>query len=106
MAEQTKDEPKAEAKTETRTAAMAEMLNAAESFRLLQQQAALEALKLPEQRLDDASPDGGAKPYTLRDLGDGEFQKINAFGDEVNERGELTARGRESAQARATAGIG
>lgn len=94
--------PKADA---NRAAAVADMLNVADSLRLLQQQATKEAMKLPEQRLDDASPDGGAKPYTLRNDGDGKFTKINAFGDEVNEQGELTEAGKASAAARAQAGI-
>ena len=94
--------PKAEA---NRAAAVADMLNVADSLRLLQQQATKEAMKLPEKRLDDASPDGGAKPYTLRNDGDGKFTKINALGDEVNESGELTDEGKRTAAARAQAGI-
>lgn len=94
--------PKAES---NRAAAVADMLNVADSLRVLQQQATKEAMKLPEKRLDDASPDGGAKPYTLRNDGDGKFTKINAFGDEVNEQGELTDEGKRTAAARAQAGI-
>jgi hypothetical protein len=109
MAEQTKDErseAKAEApKQDSRSAALADMINVAASLKAIQDAAAIEAMKLPDKRLDDASPEGGAKPYTLRDDGDGTFTKINAFGDEVNESGELTARGRESAAARAQSGV-
>jgi hypothetical protein len=94
--------PKAEP---ARATAIADMLNVADSLRLLQQQAAQEAMKLPEKRLDDASPDGGAKPYTLRNDGDGKFTKINAFGDEVDEQGALTDEGKRTAAARAQAGI-
>jgi hypothetical protein len=94
--------PKAEA---NRAAAMADMLNVADSLRLIQAEAAKEAMRLPGKRLDDASPDGGAKPYTLRNDGDGKFTKINAWGDEVNEQGELTENGKASAAARAQAGI-
>ena len=112
MAEQDKD--RAENATATapipkagpdRTAAVAEVLNMAESLRLVQQQEALRAMQLPDKRLDDASPDGGAPPFTLREIGDGEFLKVNAWGDEVNDKGELTARGKETAAARAQSGV-
>jgi hypothetical protein len=66
-----------------RTEAIAEMVSAAAALKSINDQLALEAMQLPEKRLDDASPDGGASPYTLRDDGDGHFTKVDAFGNEV-----------------------
>src|SRR5262245_56679340 len=89
MAEQAKA-PEAAAPSSSaagRSAAMADMINVADSLRLLQQQAAIEAMKLPDPPIDDAGPDGGAPPYTLRDDGGGKVTKINADGAEVDEQG-------------------
>jgi hypothetical protein len=75
-----------------RVEALADMVNAATALQEIQAAAAIEAARLPEKRLDDAGPDGGAKPYTLRIIGqksDGtpETQRVNADGVEVNESG-------------------
>jgi hypothetical protein len=87
----------AEAKEQARPAAsgaasMADTINVlkvADSLRLMQEQAAIEAMKLPDKRLDDAGPDGGATPYTLRDDGNGNSTKVNSEGQEVNDQGEV-----------------
>jgi hypothetical protein len=59
------------------------LVSAASALQVVQAQAALEAMKLPDQRLDDASDEGGAPGYTLRDDGDGKFTKVDSEGREV-----------------------
>jgi hypothetical protein len=80
-------QPSSQAPTEAqRTGAMGEFLNVAAAMEAARQQHVFEAMKLPEKRLDDASENGGAAPYTLRDDGDGNFTKVDAFGNEFKER--------------------
>ena len=61
------------------------LVSAASALQVVQAQAALEAMKLPDKRLDDASESGGAPGYTLRDDGDGKFTKVNSEGKEVKD---------------------
>jgi hypothetical protein len=84
MADETKPaaaEPKAAPPQHVQ--ALGEMVNAAAALQQIQAQAMREAMQLPEKRLDDASSDGGASPFTLRDDGGGKFTKIDAWGKEV-----------------------
>jgi hypothetical protein len=83
---QTQERQQAQAPTESqRLGAMGEFISVAAAMDAARQQMVFEATKLPEKRLDDASENGGAAPYTLRDDGGGNFTKVDAFGNEYKD---------------------
>jgi len=63
------------------------LANAAMGLQIAQAKAAMDAMKLPEKRLDDAGPNGGAPGYILRDDGDGKFTKVDSEGREIKDKG-------------------
>jgi hypothetical protein len=84
---QTQERQQPQAPTESqRLGAMGEFISVAAAMDAARQQMVFEATKLPEKRLDDASENGGAAPYTLRDDGGGNFTKVDAFGNEFKEK--------------------
>jgi hypothetical protein len=84
---QTQERQQSQAPTESqRLGAMGEFISVAAAMDAARQQMVFEATKLPEKRLDDASENGGAAPYTLRDDGGGNFTKVDAFGNEFKEK--------------------
>jgi hypothetical protein len=94
----TKGEERRSAPAAPKTEALAEMVNAANAFAAIQQQAALEAMKLPERRLDDASENGGAPGYILRPAGtdaDGnpQYVRVDANGNEIGKASRADLRG-------------
>lgn len=100
-------EAKAEERTEAaattsapkaNTEALSQLVNAANALESVRAQQAIEAMKLPEKRLDDASEGGGAPGYTLRQVGtddDGnpQYVRIDAFGNELGKATRADLRG-------------
>ncbi len=77
----------AETASEGGAQALADMVKAASALQLIQAQAAVEAMKVPEKRLDDASEQGGASGTTLKQIGPDEFIEVDADGNEVKKGG-------------------
>src|SRR4030095_12425792 len=74
-----------------RTEALAELVNAAAALPVLEAAAATEEMKTPEARLDDASDDGGAEPYTLKatgvdEKGEPTYVQVDANGEEIKQK--------------------
>jgi hypothetical protein len=74
-----------------RTEALAQIVSAAAALHDVNARAAVEAMKIPDARLDDAGDDGGAEAYTLRqsgvdDKGEPTYVKVDANGEEVKQK--------------------
>lgn len=64
--------------------ALSDLVGAANALQQVQAAAAIEATRLPDKRLDDAGPNGGASGYTLKIVGDKTI-KVDANGNEIKD---------------------